>query len=155
MIYIVHIDLLEGMKHFTELTDEEVINLCKKDISGRHIICDDLKQLESIWNGEDINDMFHPEDSYIRIIDEPQEFFSVSQVSRADLEFKGFNASKVTDEQMRIIASLMDNSFLDGDYWIALKAAAEHMEIPKYVYDRNGNILRNHRGYGQDSGRLL
>ena len=37
----------------------------------------------------------------------------------------------------------MDNSFLDGDYWLALEAAAEHMEIPRYAYDRNGNILRN------------
>ena len=141
MIYIVHIDLLEGMNHFTELTDEEVINLCKNDKSGRHIICEDLKQLELIWNGEDINDMFHPEDSYIRIIDEPQEYFPVSQVSREDLKWKGFDTSNVTDEQMRRIASLMDNTFLDGDYWLALEAAAEHLDIPKMPTDKNGDPI--------------
>ena len=138
MIYIVHIDLLEGMKHFTELTDEEVINLCKNDKSGRHIVCEDLKRLERIWNGEDIEDIIYPENAYMRVIDEPQEFFPVSQVSRADLEFKGFDISKVTDKQMEKIASYMDNTFLEGDYWLALKAAAEHLDIPKIPTDKNG-----------------
>lgn len=141
MIYIVHTDLLEGEKNFRELTDEEVINLCKKDNSGRHIVCEDLKQLERIWNGEDIEDIIYPENAYMRVIDEPQEFFPVSQVSRADLEYKGFDTSKVTDEQMKRIASRMDNIFLDEDYWLALVAAAKYLEIPRYVKDRNGNKL--------------
>ena len=135
MIYIVHIDLLEGEKNFRELTDEEVINLCKKDKSGRHIICEDLKQLESIWNDNDIYDMLYPDDSYMRIIDEPQEYFPVSLVCREDLKWKGFDTSDVTDAQMRRIASLMDNTFLDGDYWLALEAAAEHLEIPRLSTD--------------------
>ena len=136
MIYIVHIDLLEGMKHFTELTDEEVINLCKNDKSGKHVICDDLKQIESIWNGEDINDTFYPDNSYIRVMDESQEFFPIAQVSREDLKWKKFDTSDVTDEQMRRIASLMDNTFLEGDYWPALVAAAEHLEIPRLSTDK-------------------
>lgn len=141
MIYIVHIDLLEGMNHFTELTDEEVINLCKNDKSGRHIICEDLKQLELIWNGEDINDMFYPDDSYIRVINSKKDYFPVSMISRADLQWKGFDTSNVTDEMMERIASRMDNIFLDGDYWLALVAAAEYLEIPKIPTDKNGNPI--------------
>ena len=131
MIYIVHMDLLEGKKSFREMTDKEVINLCKKDDDGRHIVCNDISELEKIWNGEDCYDMFYPDDSYIRVIDSKKDYFPVSMISRTDVQWKGFDTSNVTDEMMERIASRMDDIFLDGDYWLALVAAAELLDIPK------------------------
>ena len=122
MIYIVHMDLLEGKKSFREMTDKEVINLCKKDDDGRHIVCNDISELEKIWNGEDCYDMFYPDDSYIRVIDSKKDYFPVSMISRTDLQWKGFDTSNVTDEMMERIASLWSgrmNKMDSPGMWLA------------------------------------
>lgn len=69
------------------------------------------------------------------LVSQIREAFSVSQVTREDLEWKGFDVSNVTDEDMERIASMMDDSYLDNGFWQDLVAAADECGIPKNKED--------------------
>jgi len=68
-IYICHIDLFEHTdKHFQDLTDEEVIQLCKDDESMElHDEFDSIEEMSAHWNSDE---MFAPLDSYMRVIND-------------------------------------------------------------------------------------
>jgi hypothetical protein len=46
--------------------------------------------------------------------------FPITSVAREDLESKGFDASKVTDDQMAEIADNMQNAYCDDAFWVEL-----------------------------------
>ncbi len=59
-------------------------------------------------------------------------FFSVISVHRADLEDSGFDASKLSDSQMRKVASMMGEFYSErGDFWLDLKLAAERLGVTR------------------------
>ena len=58
------------------------------------------------------------------------EFFKVSYIHRDDLKFKGFDVSNVTDEDMRDIATVMNDVYLDGEFWDDLEYAADKIGVP-------------------------
>ena len=68
-IIIVSIDLIDRMsdKDFYELTDEQLLDLCKrdKDCIGHDIYTPE--ELQDAWNSEDI---FFPTSSFMRIIND-------------------------------------------------------------------------------------
>ena len=68
-IYIVHTDMLEDNgKHFDQLTDQEVIDLCEKDEDMvNHDVYESIEELSANWNTEEI---FYPNMSYMRVINE-------------------------------------------------------------------------------------
>ncbi len=59
------------------------------------------------------------------------EFFKVSYIHRDDLKFKGFDVSNVTDEDMRAIASVMNDVYLDGEFWDDLEYASDKIGVPR------------------------
>lgn len=59
------------------------------------------------------------------------EFFKVSYIHRDDLKFKGFDVSNVTDEDMRDIATVMNDVYLDGEFWDDLEYAADKIGVPR------------------------
>lgn len=60
-----------------------------------------------------------------------KDYFVVTRVHREDLEAAGFDASKVTDENMEQIAIDMHNAHMSEIFWESLKTAAECLNIPK------------------------
>lgn len=65
-LYLLHADLIPEDKDFYELTDDEVIELCKKDEDGfLHDIFEDFYEIAERWAGETI---FDPDFSYMRVI---------------------------------------------------------------------------------------
>lgn len=61
-----------------------------------------------------------------------KEFWEVSVVSKEDIEKQGFDASKLTDEDMTRIASKQDDLMKEGcDYWTALDGSCEYWQIPR------------------------
>jgi hypothetical protein len=55
-----------------------------------------------------------------------QKEFPITSVTRADLTQAGFAkafVATITDEQMQMIASKMEDSFCDTSYWTDLKMA--------------------------------
>lgn len=65
-LYLLHADLIPEDKDFYELTDEEVIELCKKDSDGLlHDIFEDFYEIAERWAAETI---FYPDFSYMRVI---------------------------------------------------------------------------------------
>lgn len=90
------------------------------------------------WNAQD---MYSGQSIEIEIhAMKDEDYFEVCSVNKGDIEKQGFDASKMTDEDMTRIASHMDNLIREGcDYWTALDGACEYWEVPK----KRGNI-RDH-----------
>lgn len=60
-----------------------------------------------------------------------KEYFSITSVSRADLEAKGFDTSEITHDQMSKLASKMADDYLEQMYWISMTIIAEELGFPK------------------------
>lgn len=61
-----------------------------------------------------------------------KEFFEVCSVSKEDIEQEGFDASKLTAEDMERIASKQGDLICDCcDYWTALEGACEYWDVPR------------------------
>lgn len=56
--------------------------------------------------------------------------YEITAVSRDDLEQRGFDTSKVSDETMRQLAKKMCDDYLNNFYWDSLDAIAEELNIP-------------------------
>ena len=61
----------------------------------------------------------------------PDKAFPISYITRDDLEYLGYNASKVTDDAMEHIASKMGDDYCEQLYWTALDITAEYLGVPK------------------------
>ena len=73
-------------------------------------------------------------------------YFVITSVHRDDLEAAGFDSSKVTDEQMELLAKYMANDYLKHLFWASLKyIAEERLEIP----------LKRNIKYGEDNSICL
>lgn len=61
-----------------------------------------------------------------------KEYFEVCSVSKEDIEQAGFDASKLTAEDMERIASRQGDLIRDCcDYWTALEGACEYWAVPR------------------------
>ncbi len=60
-----------------------------------------------------------------------EDYFEVSFLSREDLEEMGFDAEKVTNEQMEQLAKKIGEDFCEQLYWTSLKSIAVQMGIPR------------------------
>ena len=59
------------------------------------------------------------------------ESFPITSVSRADLDYKGYDTKKITDENMKALAKKMSDTYLEGSFWIDLDYLADHLGFPK------------------------
>lgn len=95
-IIIIHTDLLPDDKHFGDLTDEEVLQLCEKDrneLSNMlHDEYESVEELEANWNTDEI---FYPTSSYMRVINDKPNVEALAEA------FNGLTASK-KDEFLRL-----------------------------------------------------
>jgi hypothetical protein len=57
--------------------------------------------------------------------------FPITSVAREDLESQGFDASRVTDDQMAEIRDHMADAYCDDPFWVELEAIADDMDIPR------------------------
>ena len=58
--------------------------------------------------------------------------FNITSICRSDLECKGFDVEKITDEQMAELAKRMANDYLEQLFWTSMEIIAEDiMELPK------------------------
>ena len=60
-----------------------------------------------------------------------QSSFSISRLSREDLEQKGFDTSDVDDKTMEKLASKLGDDYCEQLFWISLEIIAESMGIPR------------------------
>lgn len=60
-----------------------------------------------------------------------KESFEITSVSRADLQAKGYDTSKITDAQMERLASKMADDYVEQMFWISMDIIAEHLGFPK------------------------
>ena len=60
-----------------------------------------------------------------------QESFSISRLSRADLEEKGFDTSDVDDKTMQRLAEKLGDDYCTQLFWESLEIIAEDMGIPR------------------------
>lgn len=71
-IVIVHTDALDASKYcdkcFEELTDKQLLDICKYDKLEQHNIFESLEEMAEAWNGTGTQDMIIDPDSYMRII---------------------------------------------------------------------------------------
>ncbi len=58
-------------------------------------------------------------------------YFPITSVHRDDLEAKGFDGSRITDEQMEELAKRMANDYCEQLFWISMPIIAECMGLPK------------------------
>ena len=60
-----------------------------------------------------------------------QDSFSISRLSREDLEKQGFDASDVDDKMMQRLADKLGDDYCEQLFWDSLGIIAESMGIPK------------------------
>ena len=65
-------------------------------------------------------------------IEKKQEYFSITNVCRDDLESIGFDTKNIDDSTMTELASKMANAYCDMGFWEDLDIIAEHLKIKKY-----------------------
>jgi hypothetical protein len=63
--------------------------------------------------------------------EKPKEFWAVTYVSRDDIKGRGYDVSKLTDDDMEQFAYKMGNAICDGDYWPVLDCVAKWFELKK------------------------
>ena len=57
--------------------------------------------------------------------EEMSKEFNITSVSREDLEYRGFDTTNITDEQMEELARKMCDDYLEQMFWISLDIIAE------------------------------
>ena len=67
----------------------------------------------------------------------PVESFPITSVSRADLEQKGYDTSKITDKQMEILAKKMADDYCEQLFWSSMDIIAEHLGFPKIETEKH------------------
>ncbi len=60
-----------------------------------------------------------------------QETFSISRLSREDLEERGFDASDVDDKTMQRLAEKLGEDYCEQLFWSSLEILAEFFDIPR------------------------
>lgn len=60
-----------------------------------------------------------------------QDSFSISRLSREDLEQQGFDTSDVDDKMMQRLADKLGDDYCEQLFWVSLDIIAESMGIPK------------------------
>ena len=64
--------------------------------------------------------------------EEMSKEFKITSVTREDLEYRGFDTTNITDEQMEELARKMCDDYLEQMFWISLDIIAEDIiGIPK------------------------
>lgn len=87
--------------------------------------------------GEEIN--------FLNRLTEELPYFKVTSVHRDDLALRGFDVSKVTDEDMRELASKMGDDYCEQLFWDSMEIIAEQgFEIPKHICPKCGNSARRY-----------
>lgn len=89
------------------------------------LITANVLELAGVW----ISDAGYTDMSFVPVLKEG--FFSITSVSRADLETLGFDVSNVTDDMMERIASKLADSYIPNGFWESLEYCGEMMEIPR------------------------
>ena len=64
--------------------------------------------------------------------EQKQEYFSITSVSRDDLESIGFDTKNVDDGTMSELASKMADAYCDNGFWIELEILADDLKIKKH-----------------------
>jgi hypothetical protein len=67
------------------------------------------------------------------ILQTPSGFFEITSVSRGDLESCGFDAGKVSDADMELLASKMADDYGRQLFWSSLTLIAETLGFPRQV----------------------
>ena len=57
--------------------------------------------------------------------EEMNKEFTITSVSREDLEYRGFDTTNITDAQMERLAQKMCDDYLEQMFWISLDIIAE------------------------------
>ena len=57
--------------------------------------------------------------------EEMSKEFKITSVTREDLEYRGFDTTNITDEQMEELARKMCDDYLEQMFWISLDIIAE------------------------------
>lgn len=63
--------------------------------------------------------------------DKSDEFFPITSLHRDDLKHYGYDADKITDEEMRTLARKMASDYLNQLYHQSMDIIAESMGLPK------------------------
>ena len=61
--------------------------------------------------------------------------FGITSLSREDIYDRGYDASKISDDQMERLADRMADCYCDNSFWIDLVILLDEMNVPKL----NGN----------------
>ena len=61
--------------------------------------------------------------------------FDITSLSREDIYGRGYDASKISDDQMERLADRMADCYCDNSFWIDLVILLDEMNVPKL----NGN----------------
>ena len=61
--------------------------------------------------------------------------FGITSLSREDIYDRGYDASKISDDQMERLADRMADCYCDNRFWIDLVILLDEMNVPKL----NGN----------------
>ena len=129
----------------SKMTEKELYELYEQDEENGmyQVQCYTLDEFSCAFNDEDVSDQ-----DWLYFIDmenvEGKEYFSVTSVSRADLEGIGFDTSNVDDDTMERLASKLGDDYCEQLYWSSLEIiAGECLGIPKKSEDENQNDNQN------------
>ena len=64
-------------------------------------------------------------------MDNQQESFKITSLSRDDFKSEGYDPSQLTDAEMERIASKMADAYCECCFWVALRFHAEDRELPR------------------------
>jgi len=67
------------------------------------------------------------------------KYFKITSVHRDDLKCGGFDADRVTDEQMVELADRMKDAYVDAAFWRDLVDIADDMDLPRCEKDDAGS----------------
>ena len=59
------------------------------------------------------------------------ESYIISELSKEDLEERGFDTSNISEETMKKLASKLGDDYCENLFWTSLDIIAESMNIPK------------------------
>jgi len=76
------------------------------------------------------DDWFCDTSNWVRVIDEEEGYFEISRLHREDLEWIGYDTSRVDDSVMKKLASKLGDDYCEQLFWGSLPIIADHLGIP-------------------------
>ena len=86
------------------------------------------------------DDVINLNNNWVRAIDDNEGYYPISSLHVDDLAKSGFDASKITEDDMMTLADKLSDDYCDQLFWNSLEIIADAIGIPRIEEANKSNL---------------